>query len=159
MKSWSASARFLVWPPFPLWRVGSFWQRTHLANQHGFSMVEIVVSIAVLSTTYVALVSAMATGYLGYRVVERDVTAGRLAVHQMENTKSYTPYLPPGGSYPTITPPAGYVLTVVASEVVDDLATVSMDEARDPSALERITVTVTYDGSPVKVLEDFKANR
>ncbi len=161
MKSWSAPARFPVWPPFPRWSVGSFWQRT-LASRHGFSMVEIVVSIAVLSTTSVALVSAMATGFLSYQVIERDVIAGRLAAHQMENIIS-KPYRPPGDSYLTVTPPAGYVMTVVASEIVDDPATGSMeepmDEARDPSDLERITVTVAYNGSPIKVLEDFKANR
>ena len=137
----------------PRWWVGSFWQRTPLASRPGFSMVEIVVSIAVLSTTSVALVSAIATGFLSYQVIERDVIAGRLAAHQMENIKSNPQYRPPGGSYPTVTPPDGYVMTVVASEIVDDPATGSMDEARDPSDLERITVTVAYNGSPIKVLE------
>jgi len=141
-------------------------------DQCGFSMVEIVVSIAVLSTTSVALAGAMSTGFLGFRVVEKDVTAGRLATAQMEDTKSRTPYLVPQaqgscptvpvGSYPTIPIPAeygsGYTLAVTASQVLDDLATAE-NEGRDLCTLERITVSVSYDGSVIRTLEDYKQNR
>ena len=141
-------------------------------DQRGFGLVETVVSIAVLSITSVALVGAMATGFLGFRVVEKDVTAGRLAVHQMEYTKAYTPYsaatcvapcAPPCRiDYPldtSIIVPAGYILCVAASKVVDDPLTTGVNEARDPNTLERITVTVMRSGATIRKLEDYKQNR
>lgn len=138
--------------PSPLWgkiRMGAKALQTGFArrNQQGFTMVETVVSIAVLSTAAVALMAAISTGSLGYRVVDRQVTAARLALTQMENTKSYTPYLAPPASYPTVTPPAGYGLTALATSV----------SGRDPNTLEKITVTVTHNGSTLKVLEGYKA--
>jgi len=127
-------------------------------GQRGFTLVEVVVSIAVLGMTSAALMSAMSTGFLGYRVVERDATAGRLAIDQMENTKAFSPYrVPvaqascptvPVSSYPAITPPSGYVVTVAASTAGRDLCT-----------LEKITVTVTHIGRVIKTLEDYKGNR
>lgn len=123
--------------------------RFALRNQQGFTMVETVVSIAVLSTIAVALMAALSTGSLGYRVVASRATAVRLAVTQMENTLSYTPYLAPPASYPTVAPPAGYGLTALATSV----------SGRDPNNLEKITVTITHKGATIKVVEGYKANR
>lgn len=138
--------------PFPLWekvRIRAKALQTGFArrNQQGFTMVETVVSIAVLSTTAVALMGAISTGSLGYRVVGRQVTAVRLAVTQMENTKSYAPYLVPPASYPTVALPAGYGLTALATSIT----------GRDANTLEKITITVTHNGSTLKVLEGYKA--
>ena len=127
-----------------------------LRDQRGFGLVETVVSIAVLSLTSVALVGAMSTGYLGFRVVEKDVTAGRLATSQMEYTKAYQPYRAapcpaPCLGYPidpTISPiPAGYTVTVAAYDTVP---------YRGPD-IEKIIVTVTR-GTFSKKLEDYKRN-
>ena len=143
-------------PPFRKGGLRGFWPKSRLAGQRGFGLVETVVSIAVLSLTSVALVGAMSTGYLGFRVVEKDVTAGRLAIHQMEYTKAYTPYRTapcpaPCLDYPidpTISPiPAGYTVTVAAYDTVP---------YRGPD-IEKIIVTVTR-GTFSKKLEDYKRN-
>ena len=126
-------------------------------DQRGFGLVETVVSIAVLSMTSVALVGAMSTGFLGFRVVEKDVTAGRLATSQMEYTKAYKPYRAapcpaPCLDYPldpTIFPiPAGYTVTVAAYDTVP---------YRGPD-IEKIVVTVTR-GPFSRTLEDFKRSQ
>jgi prepilin-type N-terminal cleavage/methylation domain-containing protein len=128
-------------------RWGKFWPKL-LADQAGFTLVEILVSIVVISTTSVALVGAMSTGYLGYRVAERDMTAVQLATDQLEYTKGDA-YLMAPVNYPTITSiPTGYGITSVASAV----------PGRDAN-LELITVTVTHNGSTKLVIEDYKANR
>ena len=138
-------------------------------DQGGFGLIETIVSIAIAGTAAAALASAMSTGFLGYRVVQGDVEAGRLAIAQMEKTKAYTPYLvpvavvcsPPAsvGSYPTIAPPAGFGLTVVATAIVDDPATAAVNEARNLCTLEKITVRVTHNGREIKKLENYKGNR
>ena len=137
-------------------------------GQGGFGLIETIVSLAVVGTASAALASAMSTGFLGYRIVEGDVLAGRLAIAQMEKTKA-SPYLapvdvvcsPPAsvGSYPAIAPPAGFGLTVEATAIVDDPATAAVNEARDLCTLERITVRVTHNGREIKKLEDYKGNR
>ncbi len=120
-----------------------------LATSGGFTMVEIVVSMVVLSVASVALAGAMSTGYLGYRSLEKDMTALSLATAQMELTKGpATPYEQSGG-YPTITPTAGYEVTVKAETIV----------GRSPDKLQKIIVTVTRNGAEVRTLEDYKANR
>ena len=126
---------------------GQFWPKL-LSSQAGFSLVEVLVSIVVLSTTSVALVGAMSTGYLGYRVAERDMTAVQLATDQLEYTKSDA-YLTPPATYPTIPAiPTGYGITSVASAV----------PGRDAN-LQLITVTVTHNSTTKLVIEDYKANR
>ena len=141
-------------PPFRKGGLGAFWPKSRPADQRGFGLVETVVSIAVLSLTFVALVGAMATGFLGFRVVEEDVTAGRLATGQMEYTKAYklyraAPCPAPCPDYPidpTITPiPAGYTVTVAVDDTVP---------YRGPD-IEKIIITVTH-GVFSKKLEDYK---
>ena len=170
MKSGQALKRCLAWLPFSAREaapIANRWRRVLRVDQGGFSLVETVVSIAVLSTASVALVGAMSTGYLAYRVMDKQVTAVRLATDQLEKTKAYTPYLPPvagctgfpAGNYPAIPVPAGFGITVVDSAVVDDVSTAGVNEARDPCGLERITVTVSYNSKTIKVLQDYKGNR
>lgn len=117
-------------------------------------MVEIVVSIVVLSVASVALAGAMSTGYLGYRVLEKDMTALNLATAQMELTKGPdTEFLPAAATYPTITPgpPEGYDITVTAEPITD--------RSIPPNKLQKIIVIVTRNGAVVRTLEDYKANR
>jgi prepilin-type N-terminal cleavage/methylation domain-containing protein len=124
-----------------------FWPEL-LTGQEGFSLVEVLVSIVVISTTSVALAGAMSTGYLGYRVAEKDMTAVQLATDQLEFTKSDV-YLAPPATYPPIpSVPTGYGITSVASAV----------PGRDAN-LELITVTVTHNGSTKLVIDGYKANR
>ncbi|MBI3744911.1 MAG: hypothetical protein HY261_11595 [Chloroflexi bacterium] len=123
--------------------------RKGVLSQRGFTLVMIVVALGVMSTTATALVGAMSTGNLGLRVVSNDATAARLAVSQMENTKSYTPYQAAPATYPSIAAPAGYTLTASASEITGYAV----------SSIEKITVTVQRGNVTVRTLEDYKGNR
>lgn len=120
-----------------------------LAASGGFTMVEIVVSIVVLSTASVALAGALSTGYLGYRSLEKDMTALNLATAQMEYTKGPDTDYKVSGCYDTITPPEGYGITACVENV----------DGRPVDRLQRIVVKVTRNGAEVRTLEDYKANR
>ena len=156
MKDWSRLTLlqrvFRAWPS----------RLVRTRDQGGFGLMETIVSIAIVSTASAALASAMATGFLGYRVVQGEVEAGRLAIAQMEKTKA-TPYRVPAydvhcqyttvGPYEAVAAPAGYSVTVLAS------AASGPGPARDLCTLEKITVTVTHNGREIKKLEDYKGNR
>jgi prepilin-type N-terminal cleavage/methylation domain-containing protein len=121
-----------------------------VAGQGGFSMVEIIISIAILSTTSVALVGAMSTGYLGYRTAERDMTALRLAMHQLEHVKCCEDFRPTGSDYPPFPGfPPEYEIVTQSSPILD----------REPLTLQRVTVTVSYEGTTMITISDYKADR
>jgi prepilin-type N-terminal cleavage/methylation domain-containing protein len=130
--------------------------RRLLNDQGGFSLVEIIVSIAVLATTSVALVGAMSTGYLGYRVAERDMTVLRLAMDQLEYVKCCEDYVVPPHNYPTFPDaPAEYVITTVAEAI--PMAMLPADSIpRDPTMLQLITVTVSFQGRDMITISDYK---
>ena len=119
-----------------------------LAAAGGFTMVEIVVSIVVLSVASVALAGALSTGYLGYRSLEKDMTALNLATAQMEYTKGPDTDYKVSGCYGTISPPEGYGITACVETA-----------GRDDETLQKIKVTVSRNGAPVRTLADYKANR
>lgn len=127
-----------------------------LGNQAGFTLVEVIVSIVVVSTASLALASAMSTGYLGYRVAERDMTVVRLGIDQLEFTKSAV-YQAIPASYQTIpSVPAGYSITVATSAVPCRGAV--PDPCNDPD-LQLITVTVASPSNLQLSMEEYKANR
>ena len=127
-----------------------------------FGLKGTILSIAIVGTAAAAVATAMSTGFLGHRVPEGDVEAGRLAIAQMEKTKASPYRIPiyqdsceytPVGTYETVAAPAGYGVTVAAS------AASGQGAVRDLCTLEKITVTVTYNGRETKVLEAYKGNR
>ncbi|MCH7621262.1 MAG: prepilin-type N-terminal cleavage/methylation domain-containing protein [Chloroflexi bacterium] len=135
-------------PKCPVRAKGTSWFGG-LAASGGFTMVEIVVSIVVLSVASVALAGALSTGYLGYRVLEKDMTALNLATAQMEYTKGPDTDYKVSGCYDTITPPEGYGITACVEYV----------DGRPVDQLQRIVVKVTRNDVEVRTLEDYKANR
>ena len=131
---------------------GASWFRG-LAAPDGFTMVEIVVSMVILSVASVALAGAMSTGYLGYRTLEKDMTALSLATAQMEFTKSPdTDFQTAANTYPTITPgpPEGY----------DIIVTWEPAPGREfNDKLQKITVIIKRNEAEVRRLQDYKADR
>ena len=138
-------------PKSPVRAKGTSWIGG-LTASGGFTMVEIVVSIVVLSVASVALAGALSTGYLGYRSLEKDMTALSLATDEMELTKGpATNYINAPTTYADYVTPEGYRVTAVAVSVVG--------RTTPPNKLQKIIVIVTRKGAEIRTLEDYKANR
>ena len=136
-------------PQYRVQAKGGLWFG-RLTPSDGFTMVEIVVSIMVLSVASVALAGAMSTGYLGYRSLEKDMTSLSLATAQMELTKGPdTDYVnAPHTYFDTVLD--GYDITVTAEDI----------EGRELNKkLQKILVTVSRNGKEVRTLEDYKSSR
>ena len=143
--------RLSLRPKCPFRGKGGSWLGGFAAPD-GFTMVEIVVSMVVLSVASVALAGALSTGYLGYRTLEKDMTALNLATAQMELTKGpATPYDESGDYTETVPTPEGegYEITVTVEKAGD----------RPLDQLQKIIVTVIRNEDEVRTLEDYKANR
>ena len=120
-------------------------------SQEGFGLVEVLVAVAILGMTLVALLAALSTGAIGVATKDEQVTAANLARSQLEYTRSQ-PY---AELYETVTPLAGYTVSVQADSVPEATSV----PGADPSTIQKITVTVTRDGETLLTVGDFKVDR
>lgn len=118
-----------------------------LKGEDGFTLVEAIIAIALLGIVVLTMVIGMSTGAMAVSDSDEQVTAQGLARSQMEYTKNYT-YNSSAVTYPAITAPDGYTITVVVSAVPDT-----------DTNIQKITVTVARNGATLITLEDYKVNR
>jgi type II secretory pathway pseudopilin PulG len=114
-------------------------------------LVEVLVAVAILGMTVVALLAALSTGSIGVATKDEQVTAANLARSQLEYTRSQ-PY---ADLYETVTPPAGYAVSVQADSVPEATSV----PGADPSTIQKITVTVTRNDETLLTVDDFKVDR
>jgi len=109
--------------------------------------VETLIAVAILGTAIVAFVVSLSVGSLAVNALDKETIAQGLAQTQMEYIKNYL-YDPGATTYPILTPPATYSVTVSVSAV--------------PGAdtnIQKITVTVSKDGVSLVTVTDYKVNR
>jgi len=123
----------------------------------GFSLIEVLIAIAIISVVAVAFMQALGVGVMGTHWVDTGTTALNLARSQMEYVKSqeyivYNTSCNPilGIPYMTIGEiPSGYSVNTIVCEVQD----------ADADILQHITVTATsQDGTTSVELEGYKTN-
>jgi Tfp pilus assembly protein PilV len=120
-------------------------------NQEGVGLVEVLVAVAIVGMTVVALLAALSTGSIGVATSDEQVTAANLARSQLEYTRSQ-PY---ADFYETVTPPAGYAVSVQTASVPDATSV----PGADSTTIQKITVTVTRNSETLLTVEDFKVDR
>ncbi|MFH1142043.1 MAG: type II secretion system protein [Chloroflexota bacterium] len=116
-------------------------------DESGIGLVEELVAVAILGILVVSLIGAFSTGSLAARTTSLQVTARNVAVAQMEYTKNQA-YQTPPATYPTITPPGNWSVSAAASTIA----------GRD-SSVEKLTVTVSLEGTSYLTLEGYKVDR
>ena len=122
--------------------------RAKRSGERGLTLVEPLIAVAILSIALVGFLGAFATGSMSIGRTDRNVTAQHLARSQMEQAKSLA-YQAPPVSYQTISAvPNGYVVTADGASL----------PGKDGD-IQKITVTVSFEGRQVFVLEGLKTNR
>ena len=109
--------------------------------------VEALVAVAILGIIVSGLTATFGTGSLAVRVVDIEAAGQRLATNQLEYTKSYS-YDAGATGYPLVDAPPGYELAVTVQPVPGTDA-----------SIQKVTVTVSYDGEVVLTVEDYKVAR
>lgn len=121
----------------------AFWK-----GEKGIALVEVLIAVAILSIAVTTYISAFSTSAIAIGKEERRVTAKAYAVSQLHHTRAQAFQIAPI-AYPTITPPsANYVATSNATAI-----------AGKDDNIQKITVTVQFNGRTLSSIEDFKVNR
>ena len=123
-------------------------QMKTFAHQRGVSLVETLMAVTITGIAVTALLWALSTGSMAVRTIDHKTTADTLAKAQMEHTKDQT-FVSAPTTYTSVTPvPSGYSVSAQASSI----------SGRD-SDIQKITVTVTYDGDTILTIDGYKMNR
>ena len=140
-------------------------------GQQGFTLIEQIVTIAIMAMVLVAGIAALSTGALGLSVTVSRNQAMNLAQVQMECIKgapfdgsaSYAIF--PGGVCADGPDGSGYATTTIVQGVVPDQY-VSDPSIWDTSCssssscpAQLILVTISRGGSSILDIEDIKVNR
>lgn len=116
-------------------------------DQRGLGLAESVVAVAILGVAGVVFVVALSAGSLAVGEHKKEVVAQRLVRSQLEYTKGY-PYDPEATTYPMVTVPADYSMSVMVSSVPGTDADI-----------QKITVIVSREGEDLLTVADYKVNR
>ena len=117
-------------------------------DQRGIMLIEAVMAVAILGIALIPILSALSTTTRASQKVVMRFEVENMASSQMEYTKAQ-PFVTAPTTYETFgTIPTAY--TVVTEAVVLD--------GYDGN-IQKIVVTVSYEGRIVRVLEDIKVNR
>ena len=117
-------------------------------GERGIALVEVLIAVAILAIGITTYISAFSTSAIAIGKEDRRVTASSLAISQLHDTKSQA-YLIAPVAYPTLTPSsANFTVTSNAAAI-----------AGNDDNIQKITVTVQFNGRTLSTLEDFKVNQ
>ncbi len=119
-------------------------------DQRGFTLIEVIVALAILGFIGVGFMTALSTGFRSEGIKEEQVIGHNLVRAALEEVRS----LPYQASYAVATPTAsGYSVSVVTVDFC-------WPEVCTPDGnLQKNTATVSRDGDTVVTVEDLKARR
>ena len=139
-----------------------------MKNEKGFTLIEVMIAIALLGIIAVAFLGALATASRALVIADERTTAESLARSQMEYVKNqnydatnnppqYSPLPSISGDY-TITTTAEYFDADGDGIIEVDVTTTEVRE--DDEGIQKITVTVSHLSKPdVITLEGYKTDR
>ena len=117
-------------------------------GEKGLALVEVLIAVAIMAIAITTYISAFSTSAIAIGKEDRRVTANAFAVSQVHYTRAQAYQVAPV-AYPTLTPPS------TNFTVTSDAAAIN---GKDDN-IQKITVTVQFNGRTLSSIEDFKVNR
>jgi type II secretory pathway pseudopilin PulG len=119
-----------------------------MRSRKGITLIEVLVAVAILATIGVALLAAMSTSSKIVIKTDSYETARDLAVAQMEYVKQ-SAWNDSAYAKDSAIIPAGYDAAINVESLQSENAN---------STLQKITVTITRDGTEVTSLQDYRVS-
>jgi len=129
-------------------------------SSRGFSLIEVVIAIALIGIIAVAVLSALSTASIALIIADKRATAESLARSQLEYVKNseYDDDLGSGHpQYDLIDPafiPDGYNINIEAVRLDPE----NDSPPDDDDGIQKITVIVSHDGKVVITMDGYKRN-
>lgn len=123
-------------------------------SEGGFTLVEELVTVAVIGLGLVILISMITTGAIGVRTVDDLVVAETMARSQIELIKSAS-YQTDPTLYPKVTPIPNYTVSTVVWFWNDPI----FEMTPNASGLQKIEVSVSSDGNNLLQTTTYKVER
>ena len=136
--------------------------RLFTASSSGFSLIEVMIALAILGLVAVAFLSGLSTSLKAVFISDERSTAQTLAQSQMEYVKSqdYDESTEPPQYVENVDlTPSGYTVDISAERLNPE-----GDGTDDDDGLQKITITIYHsevvdEDEKVFTLEDYKVNR
>lgn len=116
------------------------------SRQKGGLMIEALVSVSLMAIVGTAVLSGLSTTHISGAKTERQSVAENLARNEMAAVFS-SPYVDNLGTYPAVAAPGGYAITASTAE---------LDDLKPDPDIQKVTVSVTFDGAEVFQLQSIK---
>jgi type II secretory pathway pseudopilin PulG len=116
-------------------------------GEKGMTMLEGLISIAILGGVVITMVFAMSGGALAVKENGQEVTVQNLARNQMEYIKGY-PYSADATTYPKINTPSGYSISVGVKTVPNT-----------DNNIQKVTANISRNNTLLMTISDYKVNR
>jgi len=133
---------------------------TVFADERGTSLVEVLVSVAIIAIVLTTFLAALSTATFGVATVRERVTAANLARKQLECIQHH-PYI--DGAAPisytttcTVTQLSSYPMDLSISYWISPTFTITPTA---DSGMQWITVTVYHNSDPVFTIGNYKVER
>ncbi|OGO02824.1 MAG: hypothetical protein A2Y72_00230 [Chloroflexi bacterium RBG_13_53_26] len=115
-------------------------------EQEGYSLIEVLVGVAILGVVGVGFLSALSSGYLALILADEKTMAEALTRTEFEDIRSL----------PFDADAVGYTDTELGYDIV--VSVVNVDDSGSPSPIQKWTVSVSHDGSEVLTTSSYKVD-
>jgi type II secretory pathway pseudopilin PulG len=117
------------------------------SGESGITLLEILISIGILGVVLIIMVYAMSGGAMAVSENEEQMTVQNLARNQMEYIKTLA-YDSEASTYPTISTPPEYSITVSVTSVPDT-----------NDNIQKVTANFSRNDILLMTVSDYKLNR
>ena len=115
-------------------------------GQEGFSLIEVLVGVAILGVVGVAFLSALSSGYLALVLADENTMAEALTRTEFEDIRSI----------PFDADAVGYSDAKLGYDI--DVSVVDVADSGSPSPIQKWTVSVSHSGSEVLTTSTYKVD-